>query len=226
MSATGRGESSGTNYVRDPDDFFATPAWCVEAILPYLSGYSAMDPCAGTGAIMQVLRASGTKSVRGIELNARRAMEARCVHGDALAMCWGSPGRIVMNPPFALAMEFVTKALREVQTDGEVAVLLRLCWLASQDRASFHRDRPSDIYVLPSRPEFVMSCSCGMKPKCRWSEMRAIGSPRPKACGGCSGKASVSTSDAADYAWFVWGPGRGNRWSILRRSYSSTLTAF
>lgn len=24
-----------------------------------------------------------------------------------------------------------------------------------------------------------------------------------------------STSDATEYAWFVWGPGRGNRWWIL-----------
>jgi hypothetical protein len=99
---------------------------------------------------------------------------------------------------------------------GTVALLLRLNWLGSQERAAFHRAHPSDILLLPKRPEFTASMSCSAKKQgCTYRETLPIESPRPKACPKCGARTMCSTTDSIEYAWFVWGPGRGNRWQIL-----------
>ncbi|MDP9037111.1 MAG: hypothetical protein M3O50_20120 [Myxococcota bacterium] len=122
-------------------------------------------------------------STLGIELDAARASLARgkgheVTAGDALSLAWPAADIIVANPPYRHAMAFVVRALSEAR--GEVAFLLRLNWLGSLKRAAFHREHPSDIYVIPRRPSFT------------------------------GGKV-----DATEYAWYVWGPGRGGRWHIL-----------
>lgn len=201
MSATGRSD------VRDPLDHYATPAHVTRAILPYLAPVSGstLDPCAGDGAI---LKAIGTGI--GLEINPNRAGITR----DALSSDpWPLTSQVIMNPPFRLAMEFVTRALREVRPGGEVAALLRLNWLASAGRKAFHRAHPADVYVLPSRPEFAASLKC--KKKCGWEEMLPIEAARPSACPGCGASVSITTTDATEYAWFIWSPSRGNRWFLL-----------
>jgi hypothetical protein len=126
------------------------------------------------------------------------------------------PDIVLTNPPYSLAMPFVLRALREASI---VVMLLRLNWLASMDRLSFHRKHPADVFVLPRRPAFVASLSCGALPKetrCGWRLMLPIDAPRPKHCGGCGARVACSTSDATEYAWFAWGlPGGGGRWRIL-----------
>lgn len=188
MSATGRSD------VRRADDFYATPEWCTRAILPYLHvSRGALDPCCGTGAILDVLRravgAAEYDTIRGIELDADRARCAshNVVCADALELpsgMWGKPSLVVTNPPYRLAMQFVARALLEVESErGVVAMLLRLNWLGSQARASFHRTRPSEVYILPRRPSFT---------------------------GG--------GTDAIEYAWFVWrnaSPTGAGKWRIL-----------
>ncbi len=194
---------------RHPDDFYATPPWVTRAILPHLPRVSVvLDPCCGEGAILDVFAergaGGGVVDLRGIELDATRALAARSgasvVCADALAMRWRPAQLVVMNPPFSLASEFVAKAL----TDGcgvTVAAFLRLAFMESQGRADFHRKHPSDVYVLSQRPSFTPD-----------------------------GK-----TDQWAYGWFVWGPGRGGRWSILdcappkrerrNRSHSATTGA-
>lgn len=135
MSATGRNLAGNE---RRPDDFYATPAWCTELILPHLADASVVfDPCCGEGAILDVARARGSRTA-GLELDVGRAQLA------------GARGHHVWS--------------------GD----------ALGRRADFHRRHPSDVFVLPRRPSFT---------------------------GG--------GTDATEYAWFVWGPGRGNRWYVL-----------
>ena len=189
MSSTNRGAQ------RHPDDFYRSPAWAVEALIPELRFETAtprtlLDPCAGDGAILDVL---GSRSLTyGIELDRERATACQgtrrtCVVADALRLgSWahplrgGRPDRIVMNPPFSLAMEFVERALREVAPGGIVVALLRLAWLASAKRAAFHRAHPSRVLVLPRRPSFTDN-----------------------------GK-----TDSADYGWFLFGRDPGT-WALL-----------
>ncbi len=239
MSATNRSD------VREPDDHYATPAWCVKAILPHLfkgdgRDNDLLDPCAGTGAILDAVREyrdacgpddgiAGT-TLRGIENNQARR-DACLTKGlsvelaDALARPWGGPQFVVANPPYSSAMRFVERALGEIGKDGTVAFLLRLSWLESQARKNFHRKHPADLYVLSSRPEFVASVKCvaektpegvlRLKKGCGWHDTFPIDEPRPTKCRDCRGRVSVTTTDSAAYAWFVFGPGRGNRWFLL-----------
>ena len=186
MSSTNRGGQ------RHADDWYATPAWCTQAILPHLRLRDVvLDPFCGDGAILREIVGPPDSSkfydVRGFELDSGRADDAmnygNVVCRDAFSLDpWRVKGQTVLtNPPFSLAMESVMRALDEVGPDGETAFLLRLAFLASAKRADFHRSRPSDIYVMSRRPSFT----------------------------------SDGRSDSADYAWFVWGPGRGGKWQVL-----------
>lgn len=167
-------------------DFFETPSWVVDAIVPHLPcALDVLDPCAGKGAILKALGAAeGRKfaNLRGIEIDpAHLGPEQPFVdEGDALSLDWETPRLVVMNPPFGLAQEFLEKALAEIAPGGTVAALLRLAFLESTKRAGFHRAAPADVFVLARRPSFI------------------------------GGK-----TDSSAYGWFVYGPGRGGRWFVL-----------
>lgn len=61
------------------------------------------------------------------------------------------------------------------------------------------------------RPEFVASMACTEKKACGWRETIPIDADRPKACPLCGAKTTCSTTDAREYGWAVFGPGRGGR---------------
>jgi SAM-dependent methyltransferase len=229
---------------RDETDFFETPAWAVHAILPHLphlpSGGRVLDPGCGTGAILRALTGKAPlqagvlgppfelTDLYGVELDPARAEKARRVFfaarlehhvtvADFLLPSGETFDLVVGNPPYSLALEFVERSLELTRhRRGTVAMLLRLCWLGSQERASFHREHPSDVYVLPRRPSFCLSVSCkNKKAGCSWRVVLPTDAERPRACGACGAGVTVTTSDATEYGWFVFGPGRGNRWQIL-----------
>ncbi len=131
----------------------------------------------------------------GVELDPARARAARALEGSASARVYDRVEQrdliadpfgdsrldlVISNPPFSHAEDFARAAMKLVRPGGVVAFLLRLGWLASQSRVAFHRDYPSDVYVLPKRPSF-----------------------------------NNKGTDSADYAWLLWGLGRGGRWSLL-----------
>ena len=171
-------------------DYYRTPSWCVEAIAPHLPRVPALDPCCGDGAILDVLErlSWGSAHLNGFEVDNARAVacdsKSYLVHNvDALARRWDGVGRnlVIMNPPFAHAEAFVRKAIAEtVHIRGTVAALLRLAFLEGKARAEFHREHPSDVFVLSKRPSFT-------------------GGP----------------TDSCAYAWLIWAPGRGGRWSVI-----------
>jgi hypothetical protein len=230
MSATGRAP------VRHPDDFYETPDWCTRAILRVIWRPDAtwFDPCAGRGAILEACarfsEARG-ESVRhrkfscyGVELNPARADESRLRgfsvdQGDAMLSSWRRPElaktslTIVTNPPYRLALPFVVGALAEKPLCA--AFLLRLNWLASQERQDFHRKYPADVYVLPRRPSFCVSLAC-VDERCSWRKVQPPHEPRPGWCPKCCAKIRTSSSDATEYAWFVWNRTQGGHWAILK----------
>jgi hypothetical protein len=175
--------------MRHPDDYYATPAWTTELILHLVPTEGIiLEPSAGEGAIVGCLLAAGFSPalVLAVEMDADRAATCaktgvKTIVGDFLAQDCPGTHSVVMNPPFSKAQEFIEHAIHVVQpSNGEVFCLLRLNFLEGQRRAAFHRQHPSDVYVLPRRPSFT-------------------------------GKGT----DATGYGWFVWGPGRGNRWFML-----------
>ena len=173
-------------------DFYATPHWAIVPILEHLPrGGTVLDTGCGEGNILRALLEAGwaSESLFGIELDEARARlcgddtGAEVEHGDFLT---GSPrlsfDLVIGNPPFTHSEAFARRALDVVSTRrGSAALLLRLEFLETAERLSFHRQFPSDVFVFPLRPSFTGDGKC----------------------------------DSAAYAWFVWGPGRGGRWSIL-----------
>ncbi len=186
-----------------------------------------LDPCCGSGAILDVAAESGFHTC-GIELSPERSLIAGRTHSvkayDTLASgCeWPHANALVTNPPYSLALPIIQKALmwkldRDIRLQVDLAFLLRINFLGSQDRHDFHKKWPSDLYVLPRRPSFVMSVSCKRKRDCGWGVVipyrpdGVLSRDRPVACEKCQGPVGSSSSDATEYAWFVWGPGRVGR---------------
>lgn len=227
MSSTGRSD------VREVDDFYRTPTWCVDALLEHLyvpKGSLILDPCCGDGAILQAVQTHGFTAV-GYELHAGRlqASQQICEARQRDAIHDSTPwearrfGALITNPPYSDAAPFVERALHEGFAKGAsaVAMLLRLGFAASAKRAALHDAHPSRMYVLSSRPSFARSLKC-VKPKkkCGWGVLiSAIGPIPHAACPKCGDKVKVaSATDSADYAWFVWSElNDDRRWRVIAR---------
>lgn len=235
MSATHRGSK-----IRHPDDFYRTPSWCVESLLPVLGDLSkakVLEPCCGDGAILSAL--PKVEHLDAVEIDEGRLKVAestvktgspRTFHrADFLKWVESKPSwgprfdgvrvrgwdLVIGNPPFKLAMEFVQASTR---VGYKVAFILRLPWLASQKRAEWLRANPPALYVLPKRPQFAMFARCVRASKerkafdlqeplpyeCGYVSMLGMEDERPVKCPRCDSRVHVTTSDATDYAWFVW----------------------
>lgn len=163
-----------------PLDHYVTPISAVQAILPYLPrAHTAFDPAAGTGELLQQC---GAENRIGFEIDIELAEQHGWTHTNSLEHDWPDADLLIANPPFCLANEFASKAIAWRPQRSTVAMLLRLTFLESISRRQLHRDDPSDVYVLSSRPRF---------------------------------RNDTSGTDSVTSAWFVWGPGRGGRWSVL-----------
>jgi len=220
MSSTKRSD------VRQPDDFYSTPAWCTRAILPVIitpSVRHVLDPAAGEGAILDEVKRMyhGAVGTSGYETDHERALVCGA-HGhgvgvaDALASRRWVADAVVMNPPFALASEFVARAISEVPT---VACVLRLGFLASMKRATFWRDHPADVFVLPRRPSFTEHLHWTRVPDAKRCLRDLPGKRKPTQCervAAHTGPCMTIGSDSADYMWAVWAKGSaGGRWRVL-----------
>jgi len=171
---------------RDPLDFYRTPTSAVELILPYLPlGGRILEPAAGDGAIVLALQAAGVPAER--------------IHAIEL-----EPGR--------------------------AAITAELCPTEIADFRYWKAPSRYDL-VLGNPPykhaqQFIeKSLECGetvamlLRLGFLESQKRApfhrknpadvfVFAKRP-----CfRGKGQTYP---APFAWFVWGPGRGNQWSIL-----------
>jgi hypothetical protein len=138
-------------------DYYPTPAWCVHRLLEAceLPGGHWLEPAVGDGAIVRAVNAVRS-DVTWTTVDVRPEVEP-----DVVGDFWALSGVLdtkpdtfavaITNPPFSQAMEFVTEAMRHARV---VAMLLRLGWLSSAERAPFLRRFTPDVYVLPDRPSF------------------------------------------------------------------------
>lgn len=175
MSATNRGSE------RVEHDFYETPEWLTQALLPHLSTLrkhptpAILEPSAGRGAISRVVRAWWPMAtIDQIDLVDRGV--PGIVTADFLAEDFGNTWYdfVITNPPYNLAQEFVTKALTLAPI---VAMLLRINFLGGQKRAGWMRSHTHNLhtYITPRRPPFTVN------------------------------KSGKLGTDATEYAWFVWG---------------------
>jgi len=181
---------AGAKADREQNDNYPTPRWCVGQIVralertyPQALEGALLDPCAGSGNILDVLRLNDYTRLRAVEIRpdceeplTKIVGPGNVLIGDFLkelsyhcAEADEGPVNVVMNPPYTLAQEFVDACL-ELEPVCWVTVLLRVGFLESFDRALWWEDRPPvELFGLKKRPSFV---------------------------GG--------GTDGATYGWFVW----------------------
>jgi len=177
-------------------EFFPTERAVVHALLECpeleLSGGIWIDPCAGSGRIIEATRERRDDvSWFVCELDPRfdgmlsRVLDAERDHQepyqDFVSAPWNLPRAkvAIFNPPFSHTTDFVEAAMERAET---VICLQRQAWFGSQKRAGWLREHCPDTYDLPWRPSF-----------------------RP------DGK-----TDNCEYSWYVWPNGEFNRRSGRR----------
>ena len=162
MSSTNRGG------VREVSDYYNTPLQPIKDFLRTwteddnlsLADKVFLDPCAGGDkdhamrypeAIKDVIHAENI-----ITLDIREDSRAE-IKADYLTYTKEQTADIIIsNPPFSLAKEFITKALRDVTGNGYVIMLLRLNFLEGKARKEFFKDNmPYRIYVHSKRMSFT-----------------------------------------------------------------------
>jgi 16S rRNA G966 N2-methylase RsmD len=165
MSSTKRGG------VRNRHDTYPTPSWAVRRIIEALTprGGRWLEPCAGNGAIIRAIGAlprGPVMSWTAVEIRKqpisliKKSLSSShdvVVCGDFLADSphpdWPKQfDMAITNPPFSLAMPFIEKC-RTISR--HTVMLLRLNFLASEERSAFMQATRPDVYVLPNRPSFV-----------------------------------------------------------------------
>lgn len=151
------GGNRGTAYTgaeaeRHKDDAFFTPPWCVDALIDEdvidLKGAKILEPSAGSGHIVDRLRALGYN------------VEGRDIHD--WGRDWGGHDFfsehdraevIITNPPFKYLNRYLTHALSRT---NKLAILSRTLAVESKGRYPIWRDNPpSHIIQLPHRPDFL-----------------------------------------------------------------------
>ncbi len=236
MSAKGRGEDviSEENY--------PTPAWCTRRILEAMrdahsgifadaSGYhrrngrSWLEPCAGEGAIVRVLQSDLQDPV--IKAGDIRAdvphLDVSEWANSMPFQAWESHTEFVItNPPFSLAPELIAHFLP--RCDWLILLLrasFKLVSAGSADKpAHSYRHNMPDEYKLPQRPSFIASEKCkghnNRDKGCGWAQKVALVAEPTRTCPACAGKVQRSTSDSAEYSWFVWTPERDRSVGLTR----------
>ena len=184
MSATNRGAT------RREADFYSTPIKSFNPLLPFLPKDKLIWECCC-----------------GQDRRLVNRMNEYGLKADGDDLCFGynflndtlKREVIISNPPFGIAKPIITHAL---SLSDDVYMLLRLSFLESKERRGWwQKTSLARIFILSERPNFVMHIKCKNK-ECGHKQFIPIESERPKTCSVCNGNVSITTSDAASYAWF------------------------
>jgi len=152
---------------RDPTDYYATTpelaALVIEAIAPMVrTPASILEPGCGAGVWLDALARTWPEAeLRGIEIHEDLAAYSRqrgfsVRTGDLLNNELGDHDLIIGNPPFRHLDDLVPLLLDHLRPNGWLVLLLRLNFLAGQDRyARLWQSRPpAFVLPLPARPGF------------------------------------------------------------------------
>lgn len=123
-----------SEYVRDDNDWYVEPEWCVEALkarVPFFGGIH--DPCCGMGTIPRVMGGTGADLMdRGYGYPQRDFLKD-----------WAAYDNIVTNPPYGIAEQIIAHALTIAK--HRVAALVQVKFLASQRRHKLFTERMRSI---------------------------------------------------------------------------------
>jgi hypothetical protein len=218
VSATNRGTK------RRAGDFYETPAWLTRLLLAHvdLPGGTWLEPAAGNGAIIRAVN-SGRFDIdwHSVEIRKNAVPTADELLHPADFLTWTPPRHydlIISNPPYDLAQPFIEKSLTMAPL---VVMLLRLNYLASKKRCEFFQHRAPDVYTSSTRPSFAVSLRCDGKRtkhrmpskglpmyryRCNYARLLTHEQAQHarRTCPKCGSHLRRSSSDACDYAWYVW----------------------
>lgn len=122
-----------------------------------------LEPGCGAGSFMQACRKTWpTAHLFGVEVDPEIADHARrqeflVTVDNLLAKQWGKFDLIVGNPPFSLSEDFIHHLRDQLTENGKLVFLLRLNFLATQERYEtlWSRYKPTHVYTLVARPGFT-----------------------------------------------------------------------
>lgn len=129
--------SSG--YTRQANEFYRTPSWVTEAVIPHLpwTGGTVWEPACGDGAMVDVLCQHFSEVVA---TDADRG-ETERFHSFKSA---GKATAIFGNPPYNQAEEFIIHALElMIPCRGMVAFLLRVDYDSAKTRHYLFANHPA-----------------------------------------------------------------------------------
>ena len=199
------------------DDAYETPGWAVHRLLEKLQlprGGTWLEPCAGSGNIIRAVQEVYREHWGAVEIRKEcqadlEQLGVKPFIEDFLAIDPKSLLHfqvLLTNPPYSLAQQYIERGL---EIADHVVVLLRLNFLASEERQAFLSTHTPDIYVLPNRPSFVQAVSCTNQihpAACPYQVFFKPSVEVPHACPLCGEPVKITSSDSAEYAWFhFWG---------------------
>lgn len=179
------------NKKRIKNDFYPTPKNVIHNFLDYydLKRGNILEPSAGNGNIIEVLRERGIKDhITAIELREEEKPSLKKCADEVFVEDFlehksnTKYKTIIGNPPFSLALEFMNKCFEIADEDTEIVMLLRTAFLESKRRKKFWDKHPlSELYVLSKRPSFLNN-----------------------------GK-----TDSTSYSWFIWKGAKNQKINII-----------
>ena len=160
---------------RHEDDFYPTPIGlctaAVELLPTFVAGGSLffLDPGCGSGVWGQAIRRSKFGKLflnpiivgvelRDIEYNPDYTLLHSNFNYLTDHLTDNNFDYVIGNPPYKLAEQFVRKAHSDLLNGGYLLFLLRLGFLAGQDRSAhlFQEMPPTDVWICGKRPSFYL----------------------------------------------------------------------
>lgn len=151
-----------SEYARKERDFYETPEWATEALMPHLRPLGGVwEPACGSGKMSRVLLRAG-HSVSQSDIANGHDFLVQLQPPDGGRM----PSAIITNPPYELAQQFIEHALRLMEPcRGLVAMLLRCDFDHAKSRAHLFRDCPAFARKLVLMKRIVWFAEANGKPK-------------------------------------------------------------
>jgi hypothetical protein len=141
---------------RSDNDHYPTPPEVTQALVrklgPWLLTKHVWEPCAGNGAMSDVLKLA-VASIVTSDIVPLRADIQTLDFLEQKAMLGGSKV-VITNPPFNLAEKIITHSF-DIGATGLALVLKATYWHAKGRQALFQKHRPSIIMPLTWRPDFM-----------------------------------------------------------------------
>lgn len=137
---------NGTSKGRPAEDFYPTPPEATEALLRVERFPGVIwEPACGDGAICKVLEQAGYTVIATDLIDRGYGEGGRDFFAESRTV-----NHVITNPPYKYAEQFVRHAL--AQSDGKVAMLLKLQFLEGQKRKKFFAEHPpKSVYVFSNR---------------------------------------------------------------------------